>query len=181
VLSCASGRIQPACKRRREQLGAFGKPARGKYQLRRSIVGSVLVVDDDPVFAFELGGSLRGAGYSVVSAAKAAEAYALLEQQQFDVAIFDLNLPDKSGLELIHEASRTMHALKILAVTGGLSDLHVKIATYMGADVAVHKFTGEYGADFADREWVDVVNKLVASETSESTREKAVLSAVAAC
>ena len=149
--------------------------------MRRSVVGRVLIVDDDPVFAFELGGSLRGAGYSVVNAGRAAEAYALLEQQNFDVAIFDLGLPDKSGLELIHEARRSMHALKILAVTGGRSDLHLKIATYMGADVAVHKFAGECGDDFADREWVDLVNKLVASETSDSTREKAVLSAVASC
>src|SRR4051812_9565588 len=107
-----------------------------KHFMKRSIVGSVLLVDDDPVFAFELGGSLRGAGYSVVNAARAREAYTLLGQQRFDLVIFDLNLPDKSGLELIHEAKRTTSAVKILAVTAAYDDLHLQIAKYMGADRA---------------------------------------------
>lgn len=130
--------------------------------MSRSIRGTVLVVDDDPIFSFELGGSLRGAGYSVVSAAKANEAAALLAQQNIDVAIVDLNLPDKSGLQLIHENKHSAKPVRILATTGSLSDLHLEIATYMGADLALRKGPDSSGAEVSDDEWITAVNTLIA-------------------
>src|SRR4051812_44442089 len=97
----------------------------------------VLLVDDDKSFAFELAGSLKKSGYSVTQADQVADAYAMIEKNDFDVAVIDLNLPDKSGLELIHKAKHSGKTVKILATTAVFSDLHLEIATYMGADIAV--------------------------------------------
>ena len=133
-----------------------------KY-LNRQVMSSrtrptILVVDDDPLFSFELRGTLKRAGYTVLSAAKVCDAYSLLERQQIDLAVVDLNLPDKSGLELIHTARKTRRKLKILAMTATLSDLHLEIAEYMGADLAVRKFPGSQTADdFPTDEWTDAV------------------------
>jgi CheY-like chemotaxis protein len=96
---------------------------------------TILVVDDDPLFSFELLGTLKRAGYTVLSAANVCDAYSLLERQQIDLAVVDLNLPDKSGLELIHTARKTRTKLKILATTGALSDLHLEIARYNLVDL----------------------------------------------
>ena len=119
---------------------------------------TVLVVDDDPFFSFELGGTLRSAGYTVISAAKVSEAYALLQRGNVDLAVVDLDLPDKSGLELIHTARQGISGIKILATTGALSDLHLKIAGYMGADLSVRKYPGSHTtADFPTQDWTDAV------------------------
>jgi CheY-like chemotaxis protein len=130
--------------------------------MKPSILNTVLVLDDDPVFAFELGGSLRGAGYTVVGAAKGAEAYELLLSQNIDLAIVDLNLPDMSGLKFIHEARRLSKPVKIVATTGTRTDRELEIAEFMGADLAVRKFAGIRGDEFADGEWVEVVRRVLA-------------------
>src|SRR3954447_13549005 len=118
---------------------------------------TVLVVDDDPFFSFELGGSLRGSGYTVVAAAKAHEAYSLLQQQPIDLAVVDLNLPDKSGLELIHDAKQIGKPLKILAITGTMSEMYLEMATHLGADRAIRKLPGGRGEDFASHEWLKAI------------------------
>lgn len=127
----------------------------------RRIPRTVLLVDDDPFFSFELGGSLRGSGYTVVAAAKADEAYSLLQQQRIDLAVVDLNLPDKSGLELIHDAKQIGKPLKILAVTAALSDVYLEMATYLGADRAMRKMPGGRGADFAADQWLNAIETML--------------------
>lgn len=131
-------------------------------------VPKVLVVDDDKSFAFELAGSLKKSGYSVTQAEHVSDAYAMIEQGDFDVAVVDLNLPDKSGLELIHKAKHCGKPVKILATTAVFSDLHLEIATYMGADIALRKFNSE-GDEFPSDEWVKAINVTLQTE-SNSTR-----------
>ena len=60
-------------------------------------VGSVLVIDDEPVLQDVLGTLLRGAGFEVHGAISAAEGLKQLYDEEFDVVLLDLMLPDQSG------------------------------------------------------------------------------------
>ena len=59
---------------------------------------SVLLVDDEPSLRLTMGEFLKRAGYTVSSAADY-ESAAKHEAEDIDVAVIDINLPGKSGIE----------------------------------------------------------------------------------
>ncbi|WP_425616683.1 response regulator [Anatilimnocola sp. NA78] len=63
----------------------------------------VLIVDDDEDFRPLLLQKLKRSGMHVDGAANAAEALDLAQRRQFDVAIFDMQMPGMSGLELLEK------------------------------------------------------------------------------
>ena len=67
----------------------------------------VLVVDDEPILAFDIACEIRNAGYEVVGpAGSVASALALLESSGCDIAVLDVNL-GRENAEPIAEALRT--------------------------------------------------------------------------
>jgi len=62
---------------------------------------SILVVDDDELFARALARDLKAQSYDIKIANAVDEAWRLLEQQSFDVVLTDLNMSPHSGLELV--------------------------------------------------------------------------------
>jgi two-component system response regulator AtoC len=64
----------------------------------------VLVVDDEVAVRQVLASALSRAGYSVHAAADAAQGFARLSQGDIDIAITDMCLPDRSGLDLIRQS-----------------------------------------------------------------------------
>lgn len=62
---------------------------------------TVLVIDDEPAIRRLLQVGIARAGYNVVEAASAREALSALHIDKPDVALLDLGLPDRDGLELI--------------------------------------------------------------------------------
>lgn len=82
----------------------------------------VLLVDDYPEAAEVWGLFLRAAGFAVDTAATGTEALARAFADPPDAVVMDLNLPDRSGIEVAHallaEAS-TAH-VPLLAVTGSV-------------------------------------------------------------
>src|SRR5690606_27174321 len=73
----------------------------------------VLIVDDHPVMRDGLKSCIDASDYFTVcgSASNAAEAAQLVAELSPDVAIIDLSLPDRSGLELIRELSDSVRML----------------------------------------------------------------------
>lgn len=63
----------------------------------------VLVVDDEPQIRRFLDISLRAQGYRVLTADTAQAALELLATQSPDLAILDLGLPDRDGLDLLRD------------------------------------------------------------------------------
>lgn len=63
----------------------------------------ILVVDDEPDMRLILGMTLQIGGHDVTEAETGEEALALMSQQDFDIVLLDLNLPDKSGLDVLDE------------------------------------------------------------------------------
>jgi CheY-like chemotaxis protein len=79
----------------------------------------VLVVDDHHDTRELLGLMLANAGHDAVLAADAEEAVARLNSERVDLAVVDIFLPVKSGIELIREMRRDFPRLKIVAVSAG--------------------------------------------------------------
>ena len=63
----------------------------------------VLVVDDEANIRESLEEILREEGYGVASAPTAAEAKVLIEDAPYDVVLLDIWLPDRDGLDVLHE------------------------------------------------------------------------------
>jgi DNA-binding response OmpR family regulator len=61
---------------------------------------TVLVCDDTPAKRYVISSWLRRAGYRVVQAQSAGEAISVLDREPVDLAVLDVHLPDRSGLEV---------------------------------------------------------------------------------
>jgi len=89
---------------KREQLVGALKRLETKFtqRLRR-----ILIVEDDDVARESTCQLLAGPDVETVAVGTAAAALAALESTTFDCMVLDLSLPDRSGLELLEEMSKT--------------------------------------------------------------------------
>src|SRR5206468_10483949 len=67
----------------------------------------ILVVEDDPVARDSTCRLLAGRNVETVAVGSAADALARLAEATFDCMVLDLTLPDRNGLELLEEMSRS--------------------------------------------------------------------------
>ena len=79
--------------------------------------GSVLVIDDEPVLQDVLGTLLRGAGFDYHAAMSAEEGLQQLRDEEIDVVLLDLMLPDRAGLELLPEIKSADPQLPVVVIT----------------------------------------------------------------
>jgi DNA-binding NtrC family response regulator len=80
-------------------------------------VGSVLVIDDEPVLQDVLSTLLRGAGFDYHGAISAEEGLRSLHDEEIDVVLLDLMLPDRPGLELLPEIKAHDPHLPVVVIT----------------------------------------------------------------
>ena len=127
---------------------------------------TILVIDDDWVFLQKLDATLTETGYRVFKATNAKAGMALLRKlgDQIDLVIADLVLPDSSGQQIIAEVSRASSHIKIIAITGILSEEQLTIMKYIGADAVLRK--PKAGAPFAS-EWLQTVAALLSEERAQ--------------
>lgn len=96
---------------------------------------TILVVDDDATIRELTGRWLLAEGYRPLYARNAAEAWETLQFMEVDLAIFDVRLPDESGLRLLSRTLERFPELPILMMTAS-----------MRTSVAVEALTaGAYG------------------------------------
>ena len=95
----------------------------------------ILLVDDHPVMRFGLAQlvNLEDDLTIIGEAGTAAEAMKILESSEPDLAVVDLTLPDKSGIELIKDAKAVRPALAILVVSMHDENLYAERALRAGA------------------------------------------------
>jgi two-component system response regulator AtoC len=77
----------------------------------------VLVVDDEASIRRMLDRLLRGKGHDVVQASDAASTLEAAADGGFDVVLLDLQLPDRSGLEILPELGRRAPAARVIMMT----------------------------------------------------------------
>jgi CheY-like chemotaxis protein len=78
----------------------------------------ILVADDEPNIRTTISDILRKYHAIVTMACNGAEAIALLEQEEFDLVISDIKMPDKSGYDVFAAARKRSQTLPVILMTG---------------------------------------------------------------
>jgi two-component system response regulator RegA len=117
----------------------------------------LLLVEDDEVFARVLSKALGRRGYEVRYAPDLSLAFQLVEQEQFDLAILDLNLGGATSMELIKPLKQSNPEIRMLILTGYASIATAVEAIKLGADnyLAKPADTDEILASLLNREQLD--------------------------
>ena len=77
----------------------------------------LLLVEDDIDLAEGLAASLRQSGYAVDWVVSGTEADRVLQSEEFDLILLDLNLPGKSGLEVLQGLRRRKKPVPVLILS----------------------------------------------------------------
>ena len=105
----------------------------------------ILVADDEPGLRMVVESEIARAGYSVVCLSNGVEAISRLSKERYDLAILDINLPGKSGLEVLKFIRDKNLSTRVLMITGFDSLSNAIKAVRMGADDYIPKpFDGGY-------------------------------------
>jgi putative two-component system response regulator len=78
---------------------------------------SILIVDDEAVVRQSLSRTLARDSYQCAEAGDADEAFVKMEASPFDLAILDIKMPGKSGLELLPEVKTRYPDMAVIMVT----------------------------------------------------------------
>lgn len=99
----------------------------------------VLLVEDDPIIARTLSMSLRYEGFELTVASTAAEAGRLLGDRRFDLAMFDVGLPDGNGIDLCRALRQRDAAIPILMLSARTDEPTAVAGIEGGADDYIRK------------------------------------------
>ncbi|MBU0934795.1 MAG: response regulator [Spirochaetes bacterium] len=119
---------------------------------------TILVIDDDPDIRDVISLMLEKAGYKVVLASSAQEAVAMVGAHDPAVALMDVFMPDKNGLELAMDLSQRKKGMPIILMSGRVP---------VQSD-SIKNFTGHFGVvcsiskPFTPEELKAVVSKAIA-------------------
>ena len=94
---------------------------------------SVLVVDDERHIRSTLRACIEGEGHAVTTVDSAGHALAAAEEDSFDIALLDLRLGTKSGLDLLPALLGRMPWLKVIVITAYATIESVVEAMRLGA------------------------------------------------
>ena len=93
---------------------------------------SVLIVDDDPGVRDLLDRILSERGAETTLASSAQQALDALEQNEPNLLISDIGMPEKDGYELVQEVRAGGHSMPAIALTAFVRDLDRERATQSG-------------------------------------------------
>jgi len=79
---------------------------------------SILIVDDEATLRERLAKAFRSRGYETLTAADCDEAIAVAREAAPEMAVVDLRMPGRSGLELIRELKAIDEETKVVVLTG---------------------------------------------------------------
>jgi DNA-binding NarL/FixJ family response regulator len=97
---------------------------------------NILIVDDSVLIVEKLTGILREAisSISIINAGTYAGATLLLNELVIDLAMLDINLPDKSGIELLRLIKKEYSKMKVVMVSNNTSEQYRNICLRLGAN-----------------------------------------------
>lgn len=102
----------------------------------------VCIIEDDDLVRARLADTLRGDGHDVFEAHGASDGIELIRSNKAEVAVIDILMPDRDGLEAIGQLRRTRPDLRIVAISGGGRvgpQVYLDLAKQIGADVSLVK------------------------------------------
>ena len=78
----------------------------------------ILFVDDDTALRDVVRNQLAVMGYTVTEAANGTEAIEKLQQGKYDLMLLDINMPEKSGIEVLKYIQDKKIRCKVIMLTG---------------------------------------------------------------
>jgi DNA-binding NtrC family response regulator len=99
----------------------------------------ILVVDDEPTIVDTLIDSLDALGYQASGAKNGQDAINTLNNENFDLVITDIRMPEKNGIDLMHEIKDKHPELPVVIITGYPLAYPPERATIEGADGYIAK------------------------------------------
>ncbi len=82
------------------------------------MVAKLLIIDDDPVIRDVLKGIFEDQNFEIFLAPASESGLNIIREQRPNVAIVDINLPGKSGLEILKEAKQIDSKISVIIATG---------------------------------------------------------------
>ncbi|MEN6548586.1 MAG: response regulator, partial [Armatimonadia bacterium] len=95
--------------------------------------GTALIVEDDRYLHEALTDALTDAGLASVAVSSGAEALARMHDEQPNLVLLDLSLPDMDGLDVCRELRR-FSVVPIIMLTGRRGDIDRVVGLEVGAD-----------------------------------------------
>lgn len=103
----------------------------------------VLVVDDDPLFREIAREVLMQAGHAVSLGENGLAAMKMPDAPALDLAVVDMLMPERDGIETIRDLQARWPGVKLIAVSAGSRGLEpnllLRAAKVMGADATLQK------------------------------------------
>lgn len=120
--------------------GAAGLQFPDKRIIRASMRPRLLLLDDEETIRQVLSDFFERKGFDVAALGTAKQAIELVDREQFDLAIFDINLAGENGLELLRYFKTNSPQLPVIMLTG-MSDPEELIdqALFRGANGFMRK------------------------------------------
>lgn len=134
---------------------------------------SILVAEDQPFNRLYLKTLLEGHGAKVTAFEHGDQALATLMSQPFDLALLDLNLPGRSGLDIAHALRDKAETLPLVALTAFGSDEHRASSLEAGFDCFLTKPVDSSHLIEAIRSVIDGIVSVEAADYAPSSIFKA--------
>lgn len=98
----------------------------------------ILLVEDDKEIAKNLIRLLQTEGIAVTHAATCREAFSMIAEKKYDLALVDISLPDGNGFIICTEIRQTLH-IPVIFLTASGEEASVVAGLNMGADDYITK------------------------------------------
>ena len=138
-------------------------PSNAATNAAHPAIGSVLIVEDDPIISNRIARELRDTGYSIEEVDTARQAELVVRSRPPGVVLLDLSLPDSNDLSLFHKIRGISPRTRVVIMTAMEADELVIEAT----SGAAYEFISK-SSDVMRRVPVTVRNAMVALEQEES-------------
>lgn len=103
---------------------------------------TILVIDDEPSICIVLKKMFEKAGYRVLTAENGIKGLKLFRENEVDLVVVDLIMPEKDGIETIQDIKAVAPDIHIIAISGGgmiKADLYLNLAEKVGAVTSFEK------------------------------------------
>jgi DNA-binding NtrC family response regulator len=103
------------------------------------MANKALIIDDDVSTLDMMRFQLQSEGFEVITADNGNKGLEFIKENQFDIILTDLNLPDVSGIEMVKQSKQILPETEIIMITGFGSTEKAIEATKAGAFYYVEK------------------------------------------
>ncbi len=80
--------------------------------------GKVLVIDDEDIVRTSCSRALTPEGYEVKMARNGFDGLRMIEEEEFDLVLTDLKMPDMDGIEVLGKIKEEWPGIEVIIITG---------------------------------------------------------------